>query len=872
MILGVFSLKAQDHIILEGQTRDSTLAPVAFANVMLMDTTTKEMKGFAVTDVQGRFKLRLQKDVLYELQVTFVGYVPVKQYLRLDESPDDPMLIMMREAINALDEVTVVTEMPVVVRGDTISYKAEAFTKGDERKLEDVLAELPGFEVTENGEVEVQGKRVDKVLVDGKEFFEGDSKLATQNIPADVVDRVQVLQNYNDIAPMQGLRDDDQLALNIELKGDKKRMVFGDIEAGGGMEERYFGHANTFYYAPKTSINFIGDANNVGQLALTLNDYFRMSGGMSGFSSRNGTNYRINAADIGIPITDRNSASDLTNRLGALNFTTKISNKLRFSGFLIGFDNETDMSSNSLRTYPQLDDQTQEQLTSGSSIDNRSGLGRFSAVYTPNYNLQMDYSFFGKRSTIDQMMLRNSQLLSGSNQLQEGNERLPTSQNHQLRMFNALNERHIVSAEMSYNQEDNVTANELISEQALFGSFLTSDNPILQIDQDQDISSKRFDGALNYYYILNKTTHLNVGFGVNLSRQQLTSNLNGEGESVAQVIQGLDITNRFARLQYKKRWDKLTISPGVNFNSYSVDRGAESPASEQYVFPQFRADYEFGNSHNLEVNYRQSIEYNEVGAYAEGYRLDRYNTLLFGNAGLDPAIYHTVNVSYRNFNMYNFFNIYGGMNLQFIKDGFTSDQSLQGVENVLTTINAGQANRIVSGFANVEKRFDHFRISGSVNLSQTVTNNQIESQLIENDNFNQQYELSMSARLFKKLSVRSGYTVSVNKYSSGDFSNTFVNYRPNVGTTLNIKGFRLETTYSFNKYVNKDQNQDSSFDVLDASLSYRKSKSPWEFKIQGLNLLDTREVRRDSFSNNLISTFSYAIQQRYGLFTVKYDL
>lgn len=870
--LSIHGVQAQDHLLLKGQTRDTTMAPIAFANVMAVDTTTKEMKAFAVTDIRGNFQLRLEKGVVYELQVTYVGFVPTRQYLQLNEPPRDPIMLLMKEAVNALDEVTVVAEMPVVVRGDTISYRAESFMKGDERKLEDVLAELPGFEIKENGDIEVQGKRVDKVLVDGKEFFEGDTKLATKNIPADVVDRVQVLQNFNDIAPMQGLSDDDRLAINIELKGDKKQMVFGDIEAGGGPESRYFGHANAFYYSPKTSINFIGDGNNVGELALSMSDYFRMTGGLSSLARRNGTTIRVNSGDAGIPLTDRNSASDLKNQLGALNLTSRPSDKWQFSLFMIGFNNDISASSNSLRTYPRLNTQTQEELLTSSSMNNRSGLGRFAVKYTPNYNMQIDYSFFGKGSAIDQRTDRNSQLLTGSNQLQESMGREPQTLNHQLRMFSALNERNIISAEVNYNEEKINSTQALNGQQGLFSNYLTSAAPILGLDQDQEIRSKRFDGAFNYYYILNRTTHVNVAFGINLSRQTLISQLRDGQIDLVAIDQELDITNRYARLQYKKKWDRLTISPGVSLNSYALQQTSESRQMTQYLFPQFNTVYEFGRSHDLEVTYRQSIEYNEISAYSIGYRLDRYNTLLQGNSGLSPAIYHSVNMRYTNYNTYNFFNIHGGLNLQFIKDGFTNNQEINGVENVLTTINAPTANRIISGYLNLEKRLNHFRVSGSVELTQSVLNNQIQGQVLENDNFNQQYQLNTSARLFKKLSIRAGYGVSINQYTSGELTSKFVNYRPNIGTTLQLKGWRLESEYAFNNYQNKSQNQETSFDMLDASLSYRKPKSPWEFKVQGLNLLDTRAVRRDSFSNNLISTYAYAIQQRYGLLTIKYDL
>ena len=862
---------AQEHFLLKGQTRDTTMAPLSFANVMAIDTVTKEMKSFAVTDVNGDFRLRLESGKVYELKVTFVGFVPISQYVKLEAAPENPMMIVMKEAVNSLDQVTVISEMPVIVRGDTISYKAEAFTNGDERKLEDVLEELPGFNIRDNGDIEVQGKRVEKVLVDGKEFFEGDTKLATQNIPADVVDRVQVLQNFNDIAPMQGLMDDDRLAINIELKPDKKRIVFGDIEAGGGPKSRYFGHANAFYYAPKTSVNFIGDANNVGQLALTINDYFRMTGGLASLASRSGTSYRVNAGDLDIPITDRNSASDLTNNLGAVNFTTSPSDKLRISGFLIGFDNESTLGSNALRTYPQLDESTQEELSTNTSIATRSGLGRFSATYKPNYNMQIDYNFLGKTGNIDQVILRNSQLLSGSNELTEDQNRRPESQTHQLRMFGALNEKNIISAELSYSEEINESAHLLTSQIPLFEGFLSDTPEVLQLNQEQNINNKQYNAAFNYYRILNNTTHINAAFGTNTSRQSLQANLSAT-ELINSPNQQLEIDNRYFRLQFKKKWEKLTVSPGLSYNNYSVDLDERPTEKSNYFFPQVNLTYDFSSSHSLEINYRESIEYSDISDYTGSLLLERYNTLSLGRNTLRPANYHTINLSYRNFNTYNFFNIFGGLNHQQIKNAFTNDQELEGVENVLSRINAPQANQVSSLYLNLEKRFNYVRVSGRGDLQYSILNNQFEGLLIENENFTQQYQFNASARLFKKLSIRTSYTLSINNYKSGAVSSRFINQRPSFSTTLNIKGFRLDAEYALNKYTNLTQDQTTFFDVLDVSLSYRKGKSPWEFKLQGLNLLNTTSVRRDSFSDNLISTFSYAIQERYGLFTVKYDL
>jgi hypothetical protein len=271
-----------------GQVLDSLNNPIAYANVVAINQSTQKIGGFGITNEEGRFKVTLASGSDYLLRVSFVGF---QQFERLITEWDSEvqMQIVLKQSDTELGLVEVVSEMPVTMRGDTLTYKTDAFTTGNERKLEDVLEKLPGFQIDDNGDVKVQGKKVDKVLVDGKEFFDGSTKLATKNLPANAVDRVQVLKNFNEVSPMRGLDTDETLALNIQLKDGKKNMVFGDVTAGGGPEERYLGHANVFYYAPKLNLNLIAGSNNVGEQTFTLSDYFRFSGGMAGLGGRTGS-------------------------------------------------------------------------------------------------------------------------------------------------------------------------------------------------------------------------------------------------------------------------------------------------------------------------------------------------------------------------------------------------------------------------------------------------------------------------------------------------------------------------------------------------------------------------------------------------------
>jgi hypothetical protein len=256
---------------LVGQVLDSLNRPIAYANVVAINQSTQKIAGFGISNDEGRFKVTLAEGATYLLRVSFVGYLKFEKVVS-DWNSEVPQVVRLKQNDTELGLVEVVSEMPVSMKGDTLTYKTDAFTTGTERKLEDVLEKLPGFQVDENGDVKVQGKNVDKVLVDGKPFFDGNTKLATKNLPANAVDRVQVLKNFNEVGPMRGMDTNETLALNIELKDGKKNMVFGDLSAGVGPQERYLGHANTFYYAPKLNLNLIGGSNNVGEQPFTLQD------------------------------------------------------------------------------------------------------------------------------------------------------------------------------------------------------------------------------------------------------------------------------------------------------------------------------------------------------------------------------------------------------------------------------------------------------------------------------------------------------------------------------------------------------------------------------------------------------------------------
>ena len=129
-------------------------------------------------------------------------------------------------------------EMPVQIKGDTIVYSADAFNTGTEKKLADVLKNMPGIEVNDDGEIEVEGQVVRKIQIEGKDFFDGDTKLASQNLPAKAVGKVEVLRNFTENNQLRNVtNNEDNFALNIRLKDGQDKFWFGEIQAGTGPDD-----------------------------------------------------------------------------------------------------------------------------------------------------------------------------------------------------------------------------------------------------------------------------------------------------------------------------------------------------------------------------------------------------------------------------------------------------------------------------------------------------------------------------------------------------------------------------------------------------------------------------------------------------------
>lgn len=326
------------QIKLSGVVKDSVGTPLELANIIAINQKSKALESYAITNDKGKYILSLSKKETYKIQISYIGLKTAEEILETKEANITKDFILYPD--NTLDEVELTYEMPVTIKGDTIVYNADSFKNGSERKLEDVLEKLPGVEINENGQVEVEGNVVQKVMVNGKDFFDGDSKLATQNIPSNAVDKIEVLRNFSETSQLRSVTNNqNNVALNIKLKEGKENFWFGDVTLGAGQapspnDELYLVQPKLFYYNPKYSLNVIGDLNNIGEPSLTNRDIRNFGGGFRAPSRDSGTS--LNLGNNGLSgLTNINNAQKVESKLAATNFSYSPKQTLDLSGFVI---------------------------------------------------------------------------------------------------------------------------------------------------------------------------------------------------------------------------------------------------------------------------------------------------------------------------------------------------------------------------------------------------------------------------------------------------------------------------------------------------------------------------------------------------------
>lgn len=269
--------------ILSGDVLDEKGEGLGFATVAILNPDDSTLAFFGITGTTGHFEIRNTRPGNWLMQVAYLGYQTLYRTIKLPLPGDDNFgaIIMKPTPIN-LSELQVKGEyIPLLIKKDTIEYNAAAFKTKPDAVAEDLLRKLPGLEVDRAGNIKAIGEDVKNVLVDGKEFFGNDLKVATKNVPADAIKKVQVYNKKSDESEFTGINDGSHdKTVNMVLKEDKKKAVFGDVLAGAGTSGHYQGSAKIYRFTGADQFAALAMINNINQFGFSFSDYLRFNGGL----------------------------------------------------------------------------------------------------------------------------------------------------------------------------------------------------------------------------------------------------------------------------------------------------------------------------------------------------------------------------------------------------------------------------------------------------------------------------------------------------------------------------------------------------------------------------------------------------------------
>src|SRR5690606_29266702 len=552
---------AQDGCKLRGEVRDSLGLPVFDASVSAFNSQN-EGAGFTFTDTEGYFVLDLPCGETYDVEIEHIDFESYAEKVTMDKSKSVKWMMKIG-AIN-LQEAVIKAKQPITVKGDTIEYDADSFRTAADENLEDLLKKLPGLQV-ENGKVYYEGKEIKTIKVGDREVLGGNTKLLTKNLPADAIDKIQLNKKFKANPFANSLSDDEEAMLNIELKEDKKSLVFGNATLGGDAHEHSDVQTKMFYFSPKTDGTFIADYNTFGKEVFTYEDYFAFLGGMSELMEE-GSSFSLRQEQNRISLGTAQDAADMNAFLSALHFGYEPSKKVYTNGFVLCNNHNLNFRS------------TQERIGAGMNYRDEqindqhllSTLGRLRLDYTPDSKSQIKYR-------VNFNYLENEDEQFADTHLNE----ISTGSRNNLNEKTSFSLRQNLSYIRKVGRDHNVgvyVRHQLSNDQP--DLYINSDMVPLVIDsvnffnlrQNKEVNTQNLQVYGIYNHLLTNTSNLRLKAGSNFSWQKLENNIYENNSLVNreffQSDSDFNFTELYADLTYTKKFGPLKIDVGAGVHNF----------------------------------------------------------------------------------------------------------------------------------------------------------------------------------------------------------------------------------------------------------------------------------------------------------------
>jgi hypothetical protein len=783
------SLKAQTNMEVSGVVKDSTNTTVIGAAVKI--ATAKDTLS-ALTNVDGVFVFANIKSSEFSVTISALGYLPIKKRYFFDPNSKKEVLepIILKNDSKMLNEVVVNGTPDVTIKEDTTEYRAGAYKLRENALAEDLLKKLPGMEVDREGNVTTQGKAVTRVRINGKDYFGGDIKTATQNLPADVIEKVQIVDDYGDQANITGVRDGEpDKVLNFTIRKDKNKGYLVRGTVGGGNLDRYQGSVFAQTFDNSQQIALLANFNN------TNANIFSLTSGGSGRGGRGG-GFQQGGND---GLTGVNSVG--------FNYRDEWSKKVTAYGSYSFFDRNNNTTSSRLI----------ENLTSNGSVVNDN----FTNANTGNTSHRINFNIEYKIDSLNYLKVTPSVSFSNNDGLSLNNFSTTSTQSGQIGLKSNLNDAFNPNygAEILYNHRFGAAARNL----SLNATFNSSSNnqdqeaindfaensvdkylrQLINIDNNQDNVNLR----VSYTEPIAKTNNIEFNYAYGFARTDnnrnvLESLVEGDNPTFAPIQSNAYvfdyITNRFGA-NYRVNKKNYNYSVGFAVQPATLTGATSGPRNFINIFPAVRYAYKFSRTMELNITYAGNTNQPSFDQLQPVTDRSNVQTIITGNPELNPEFTNRLNIRFNNFDMASGNTLFTNISYSFTGDKITTN-TINNPEASNTAVL--QENRYVntdgyytlSGFYAFSKPFAEKKyvvgLRGIANYSNNISFIDDVQNTGKNLVLSQRLSLQITPQPWLEITPAGNYLYNTNENTINKRLNTKIN---TVSLSLDSKIYFLKT-------------------------------------------------------------------------------
>lgn len=912
--------------IVKGVLQDSTSSsPLADATVSIVRKADSSLISFTLTESNGAFQVKNLDAGEYNVVASFSGLQTLKKSFTISSGAPvaDLGIIGMSRIYKTMDEV-VIQEAPVLIKGDTLSFRADAFKTKPNATVEDLLKKMPGVSVEKDGTVKAQGENVQKVYVDGKEFFSNDPKLATKNLTAEMVDRVEVFDDMSEQAKFNGIDDGSRSkSINLKLKKDKKKGLFGKAYAGGGTEDRYDAGITTNFFKGATQTSVIAKSNNINNVGFTLSDMMGMfgGGGGRGFSGGGGGGMTMVGGSGGGAIGGMmgalgssglsgfnlgNSGSGLTTSSQAgLNYRDTWSKTFDINGSY--FFNHTGTNNNRLSYRQTLASDSSIHANDNTITDNWNNNHRFnfnlittidsfnSVIYSPNLNFQKSQSF-----SDDSLM---SSVVKSANSYKINESR--TINNNTGDGYNWSNNLiwrkkfRTPGRTLSVNLSNTLSENSREGLSTIHSKFYNNSG-FKWNERKSDYSTDTKSGTNNYGVNLsyteplsrNKVLEVNYGHNENNSTSDrrtdnynpVTGHYDLAVDSLTNNFENANITDRIGT-NFRVVQKKYNFQLGVSLQQTTLQSdnlSKKTSLSQKYtnLFPMASFNYQFARSRALRINYRGRTNQPSISQLQDVPDINNYPYISKGNPNLKQEFTNNVMLSYNFFDIVSFRNLFAFLTFSntYNKISSSVDQLPGGVQ-VTTPVNIGGVYN-VSGNFNIGFPIKGLK-GGNFNTTSRIGYNQDANLINKVKNYTRNLSVGEDLRLNynykEKLDL--GITASIN-YNSVQYTvqsrnnQSYYTHNYSADATYTFPhGFILASDFDYIFNTGRADGYNQNYAMWNGSLAKQVFKNKrGEIKASVFDILNQNKSVNRNIGSNYIEDVQNSVLKRFFMLTFTYNI